>query len=59
MGTWGHRVFGFPKLGAPLWGGPNNKDYIILGSVLGFLLGVGATKTSLFELRGFEDLRIK
>ena len=25
---------GFPKLGVPFWG-PNNKDYSILGSILG------------------------
>ena len=27
---------GFPKLGVPIWG-PNNKDYGILGSILGYL----------------------
>ena len=27
-------VWGFPKLGVPFWG-PNNKEYSILGSVLG------------------------
>ena len=25
---------GFPKLGVPFWG-PHNKDYSILGSILG------------------------
>ena len=28
---------GFPKLGVPFWGGPQNKDHGILGSILGFL----------------------
>ena len=26
---------GFPKLGVPFWG-PNNKDYSIFGSIVGF-----------------------
>ena len=26
---------GFPKLGAPFWGGPYSKDYRTLGSILG------------------------
>ena len=26
---------GFPKLGVPFLGGPHNKDYSILGSILG------------------------
>ena len=26
---------GFPKLGVPFFGGPYNKDYSILGSILG------------------------
>ena len=33
----GRRHWGFPKLGAPFWGAPNNKDYDILGSTLGSL----------------------
>ena len=28
------RVLGFPKLGVPFWGS-HNKDYSILGSILG------------------------
>ena len=28
---------GFPKLGVPFWG-PHNKDYCILGSILGVRL---------------------
>ena len=28
------RFGGFPKLGVPFWG-PSNKDYSILGSILG------------------------
>ena len=30
-----HRVRGFPKLGAQFWGCPHEKDYSILGSILG------------------------
>ena len=30
-----HRNGGFPKLGGTLFGGPHNKDYSILGSILG------------------------
>ena len=25
----------FPKLGVPFWGGPHNKDYSILGFMMG------------------------
>ena len=28
-------IRGFPKLGVPFWG-PHNKDYSILGSILGY-----------------------
>ena len=30
---------GFPKIGVPFLGGPNNKDHSILGSKLGSILG--------------------
>ena len=34
-----HRLYGnFPKLGVPVLGGPYNKDYSILGSILRFPL---------------------
>ena len=39
MGLYGVRVLryflGFPKLGVPFFGGPDTKDYRILGSILG------------------------
>ena len=28
-------IWGFPKIKGTLFGGPNNKDYNILGSILG------------------------
>ena len=31
----GFRVWGFPKIWGTLIGGPHNKDYSILGSILG------------------------
>ena len=30
-------IWGIPKIGGYLFGGPNNKDYSILGSILGYL----------------------
>ena len=32
---WGLSGLGFPKIGGNLFGGPHNKDYSILGSILG------------------------
>ena len=28
-------MWGFPEIGGTLFGGPNNKDYSIVGSILG------------------------
>ena len=30
-----HSVWGFPRIRGTLFGGPNNEDYSILGSILG------------------------
>ena len=32
-------IWGFPKIRGTIWGGPHNKDYSILGAILGSTLG--------------------
>ena len=35
LSRWFGNIWGFPKIRGYLFGGPNNQDYSILGSILG------------------------
>ena len=47
-------IWGFPKIGAYFFGGPHNKDYSILGSILGSALGWATTKFLILPTLGPE-----
>ena len=47
-------IWGFPKIRGSFFGGPNNKDYSILGSILGFHYFGKLSYTTRVEGSGFR-----
>ena len=47
-------IWGFPKTRGTIWGGPHNKDYSILGSILGSTLGSPYFGKLPYKDRGFR-----